>query len=196
MFWWNEDLWTCPSNGKKFLGVRVYRGNALLERKSALLAAWVWSWCLCRRRQRRGYSTQRRDVWGWFNLERNAGTLFFYSVPLSVYVSNAVPLSLHIVCVSVWMVLCVIRVGCTDESHDQLRPRRWSCVWVRHAQHTGKDTNGFVRNTCWMYRWFPWSTATPTRIVRKSPARRSAHSTTRATIWPKPPSWNWVEIRE
>jgi len=30
LFWWNEDLWTCPSNGKKFLGVRVYWGNALL----------------------------------------------------------------------------------------------------------------------------------------------------------------------
>jgi len=23
MFWWNEDLWTCPSNGKKFWGSSV-----------------------------------------------------------------------------------------------------------------------------------------------------------------------------
>jgi len=37
IFWWNADLLTCPSNGKKILGVRVYWGNALLERKSALL---------------------------------------------------------------------------------------------------------------------------------------------------------------
>jgi len=42
MFWWNADLWTCPSNGKKFLGVRVYWGNALLERKSALLTATLY----------------------------------------------------------------------------------------------------------------------------------------------------------
>jgi len=53
-----------------------------------------------------------------------------------------------------------------------------------------------VCNTCWMYRWLPWSTATPTRIVRKSPARRSANSTTRTAIWLKPPPWDWVEIRE
>jgi len=42
MFWWNVDLWSCPSNGKKFLGVRVYWGYSRLERKSALLAATLY----------------------------------------------------------------------------------------------------------------------------------------------------------
>jgi len=42
MFWWNADLRTCPSNGKKFLGVRVYWGNSRLERKSALLVATLY----------------------------------------------------------------------------------------------------------------------------------------------------------
>jgi len=57
----------------------------------------------------------------------------FYSVPLSVYVSNAVSLSLHIVCVSVWMVLCVTRIGCTKKSQDQLRPQRGSCGRVQRG---------------------------------------------------------------
>ena len=43
IYWWNADLWTCPSNGKKILGVRVYSGNSRLERKSALLVATLYS---------------------------------------------------------------------------------------------------------------------------------------------------------
>jgi len=42
MLWWNADLWTCPSNVKKNLGVRVYWTESRLERKSALLAATLY----------------------------------------------------------------------------------------------------------------------------------------------------------
>jgi len=39
------------------------------------------------------------------------------------YVSHALYLSLYITCVHDWMVWFPTRVGCTDDSHDQLRPQ-------------------------------------------------------------------------
>jgi len=75
---WRPRVFACK---ERYQGIQEYQWRA-----GRPAASWVWSWCLRTRRQRRGYSTQRRDVWGCFNLERYAGTLFCYSVPLSVYV--------------------------------------------------------------------------------------------------------------
>jgi len=87
--------------------------------------------------------------------------------PLSVYVSNAVSLSLYIVCVSIWMILCVTRVGCTDDSHDQLRPRRGSCGRVqRGGVRTVRLGRRFDRSHL---RGIGW------RYVKKKVKFKSAH---------------------
>jgi len=58
MFGWNEDLWTCPSNGKKILGVEC---TGVTHYSSANQRFWRPGFG-AGRRQRRGYSTQPRDL--------------------------------------------------------------------------------------------------------------------------------------
>jgi len=56
---------------------------------------WVWSWCICKQRQQRGYTAQCQDVWSGFNFERS----FSLSSCLSVYVSHALFAALYCLCV-------------------------------------------------------------------------------------------------
>ena len=98
---WDVELWTCPSNGIKFLGVRVYWGNSRLERKSALLAPTLY------RPSVKAFKKRNAEMFEATSI-LSAMQVLMFSLCLPVIVCMCVYLTRFVyyyVCVSTW--LCV-----------------------------------------------------------------------------------------